>query len=175
MKKFFATLILSVVVLTAGVVHAARPQPLAEIDTYNFYQNMGYEVDCSHFERVDGKQLFSTILIEEPLAVSKDLPNMLVYADQRKGFILEIDMYLRGDGDKNEMAAFVAKVINALDPAAFQANQTAIEQSIAQLMNSPSPREVRLAVSANRHYTLYKEEDQGNALGVYIEAAAESK
>lgn len=172
MKKFFCALIVGVVILAANAADAAKYYPLAEIDAYGFYQNMGYEVDCSHFERVRGKMVFRTILIEDPLSIVKDTPNVLVYGEPRKGNLVEVDMYLVSTADKNLQAAFVAKVINALDAAAFQANKTSIEQSIAQLLNEKSPAEVNINIDEKRHYNLYKEEQRGNVLAIFIEDAA---
>ena len=171
MRKFFCMLIVGVVMLAANGVFAAKPNVLAEIDAYNFYQNMGYEVDCSHFERVDGKIVFRTILPESPLSLSKDLPNVLVYVETRNNYVVEVDLYLDAGADKNSQVAFVAKVIEALDADVFQKNQAAIEKNIAQVMNAPDNQEMLVPISTDRRYKICTDSEQ-NVLAVYIEAAS---
>ena len=169
MKKIFLALIVGMFLLTANTSFAAKLNPLAEISAEDFYQNLGYEVDCSHFERVDGKIVFRTILPEEPLTLSKDLPNVLVYNDTRRNYVVEIDLYLDDKAEKNLKAAFIAKVIAALDEETFKNNQASIEDKIDKFLSAPVA-ETTLNISDKRQYKIFKEVDQGT-LAVYIEGA----
>lgn len=175
MKKFFFALIVGALIFAANSADAAKFHVLAEIDAYDFYQNLGYEVDCSHFDRADGKIIFRTILPEEPLSLSQDDPNVLIYAEPtKKSRIVEIDIYLQSDADKNLLTAFVTKVINALDPDAFQKNQAAIENNIARLINSNAPADVDIVLDAERKLNLYKEQLRGKVLAIFIEDARDA-
>ena len=170
MKKFFATLIVGLMMFTANSVDAAKFHTLTEIDAYNFYQNLGYEVDCSHFDRADGKIIFRTILPEEPLALKEEAPNVLVYAEPKNnGRVVEVDLYLNSDADKNLLATFVAKVIRSLDEDAFQKNQPAIQTQIASLINLPKDGYVSLTIDAERKFSLYKQAQRAKVLAIFIE------
>ncbi|MBE8954713.1 MAG: hypothetical protein SR2Q5_03455 [Quinella sp. 2Q5] len=170
MRKIFAALMMCSVLWLTATAQAAKLTPLAEIDAYGFYQNMGYEVDCSHFERIDRKMVFRTILPEEPLALSKELPNVVVHVDPRSNHVVEVDLYLDADAEKNSQATFVAKVIAALDEAAFQKNQPAIERGIGQFVDAPTYKDIVVTIDETRRYKLYKE-IEAKVLAIYIEAA----
>lgn len=174
MKKIFALLLLSVVIFSANVTHAAKEKPFAEITAEEFFSNMGYEVDCSHWEYTrNRRRLFAAMLPEEPLVVAKDLANVEVIAEPTKGFILEVSLFLQA-GDEDATASMVARVINALDAELFGANQAAIEQKISDLMNSlNSPDEVLVTVNApDRNFILSKEAQRGKILLVQIKPVA---
>lgn len=163
MKKFFGLLTLLVVLCAANISYAAKIQTLADIDAYNFFLNIGYEVDCSYWERTrDGKQLFAAIIPEEPLIISKESPNVEVYAEPRKGHVVEVVLYLRAV-EADALTAAVAKAVNALDAETFQANQSAVEQTISELLTSPQMTETILAFGTNR-YALTKETQHVNLI-----------
>ena len=175
MKKFFSALIVGAMMLAAVSADAAKFHTLAEITAYDFYQNLGYEVDCSHFDRADGKIIFRTILPEEPLALKEEAPNVLIYAEPtNNGRVVEIDIYMQSDADKNLLAAFVGKVINALDPDAFQKNQSAIEKNIDRLINLPKDGYVDIVLDAERKLSLYKQAQRGKVLAIFIEDARDA-
>lgn len=138
MKKFFGTLLAALVLLTATATHAAKVQPLAEIDAYNFFLNMGYEVDCSHWERYEGKQLYAVMIPEEPLIISKDFANIELCAEMRKdGRVVDVTLFFNAGSSGDEMSVIATKVFRALDEAAFDENQAAIEQSLYEFLSTP--------------------------------------
>ena len=138
MKKFFGTFIAALILMTATVTHAAKVQPLAEIDTYNFFLNMGYEVDCSHWERYEGKQLYAVMIPEEPLIISKDFANIELCAEMRKdGRVVDVTLFFNAGSSGDEMSVIATKVFRALDEAAFDENQAAIEQSLYEFLSTP--------------------------------------
>ena len=171
MKKIFATLLAVVVLLIGNVSHAADKLPaLTDIDAENFYRNMGYEVDCSHWERTrDGRLLFEAMLPEDPLVIAKDFGNVDVYTD-KKWRIVEVRLYMRKIRDVNALTAIVAKTFKALDAETFTANQTAIEQGILQFMNSPQLPDDSTLDIADKKFALHKEEMRGRILVVHITA-----
>ena len=108
MKKLFGTLLAALVLLTATVTHAAKVQPLAEIDAYNFFLNMGYEVDCSHWERYEGKQLYAVMIPEDPLIISKDFANIELCAEMRKeGRVADVTLFFKAGSSGDEMSVIV--------------------------------------------------------------------
>lgn len=156
MKKIFVTLTLLLVFVAANVTHAAKIQTLADIDTYNFFQNMGYEVDCSHWERLKGKKLFAAMIPEDPLIISKEFANIEVCAEQKKDFVLEVTLFFKAGSLGDEMSVIVNKVVKALNPEAFEANQAQIEQKIFELMSLPKMTDTIITAADNR-YALEKE------------------
>lgn len=136
MKKFFGALFVALIIFSANV-HAAKPALLADLNAETFFANLGYEVDCSYWERMrDGRQQFNVILPETPLAMIKDEPNMEVYSEGRKGKVVEVVIYFKTTADKNSVDEFLAKVLNALDENFFQANSDAIKQSLEEFTST---------------------------------------
>ena len=172
MKKFFGALLAVVVLLTANISHAAKIQPLAEIDAYNFFRNMGYEVDCSHFEYVRGRQFYYATIPEDPLIFSKDFANVEVYAEQKKGYIVEVALYLQEDADVSAMVAIIAKTLKSLDAAAFQTNQAAIEQNVTDWLNTLTLDDLTVAIDANRQLVFSREEQHGRILMISVKVGA---
>lgn len=172
MKNFFGALTVLVVLVLSNVTFAAKIQPLAEIDAQNFFLNMGYDVDCSHWERRNGKQFYFATLPEDPLVFSKDYDNVELYADMRTGRIVEINLYLQSDADAKILTTCVAKIISALDADAFKKNQAAIEQNIAEFIAVPAPAERTVAIDADRQFAFGKEELRGKVLMIHIQRAA---
>lgn len=171
MKKIFATMLALAMLLTVNISHAAKVPVLADIDAENFFRNMGYEVDCSYWERKNGKIFFEATLPEDPFVIAKDFGNVEVFAEKKGGRIVELRLYMRKLNDTAALTAAVAKVIKALDAEAFTANQAAIEQGIMQFMNSPQlPDDSTVTITAERKFSLHKEEMRGRILAVHISA-----
>lgn len=171
MKKIFGALLVAIVLLTANITHAAKIQPLAEIDAYNFFLNMGYEVDCSHWERYEGKNLFAAMIPEEPLIISKEFANIEVCSEVRKGYIVDITLFFRAGSDGDEMTFIAAKVFNALNPDAFQTNQAAIEKSLAEFLSAPQVTETIL--NFDKTNCALAKEIQRDTVIITIKVAAE--
>lgn len=178
MKKIFAAMLAIITLFTVNVSCAAKKNvekfpALAEIDAYNFFRNMGYEVDCSYFETTrDGRQFYEAILPEAPLIFTKEFSNVEVFADKKKGHIVELRLYMKIKSDPSELTAMVAKAIKSLDADAFTANQAEIEKNIFQLMSTPQlPDDITVTINADRKYALHKEELRGRVLAVYIRFA----
>lgn len=172
MKKFFAALTVIVLLLIVNVSYAAEKLPaLTDIDAENFYRNLGYEVDCSYWDRTrDGRLLFEAMIPEDPLVIAKDFGNIEVYTD-KKWRIVELRLYMRKVKDNAALTATVAKAIKALDAETFNANQAAIEQGILQFISTPQlPDDGILTVTADKKFALHKEEMRGRILAVHITA-----
>ena len=124
---------MSAVIFAANVSHAAKPVILADITAEELFANIGYEVDCSYWERTrDGKQLFAAQLPEEALITPKDDANIEVYAEPRQSKILEVVLYVQSAADTDAQLAIIARVVKALDE-----NISAdVEQSVRELLNA---------------------------------------
>ena len=168
MKKFFMTLpVIVAIIFFANVTHAAKFQTLANITADEFFSNMGYEVDCTHWQRArDGRRVFATMIPEEPLIISKDYANVEVLAEKKNSMVTEVVLYFQTKSDTNSVAAIVAKALKSLDAEFFQANQPALEQSIGELLSTPNPK-VTVAVD----YLLSKEEADKKTFIVRIKPA----
>ena len=151
MKKFFGTMLAAIVILSATVTHAAKFQPLAEVDAYDFFLNMGYEVDCSHWERYEGKQLYAAMIPEEPLIISKDFANIEVCCEMRKaGRVVDVTLFFAAGSGGDEMTVIAAKILRALDETAFDANSTALEQSLTEFLSAPKISDTTLDFGTRR-------------------------
>ena len=171
MKKFFGALFVVMMIFSANV-YAAKPEPepvLADIDAKNFFANFGYDVDCSYWYEIDGKQLFSVIFFDEPLMLSRFDPNMEIYAEAPKvkgkllGNVSEVVAYLKANADKKISAALIARIFTALDENFSKANGDAINQDLSDFMNGEATEKI----IANK-YVLSREEPNAKTLVVHI-------
>ena len=174
MKKFFALLAaLGVIIFSANISHAAKqPEPvlLADITAEEFFTHMGYEVDCSYWEKASGgRQLFFAMIPEEPLIISKDLANVEVYAEKRKGKIVEVVLYFKAAGDKSATASILARAVKSLDENIFTENRAAIEKRISDFLDAPQTTAEIFTVAD--HYVLQKEEEGRAMLAIHITPA----
>lgn len=169
MKKFFGALLVTLIIFSANVHAAKQTALLADLDAETFFANLGYEVDCSYWENTrDNRQLFSVILIEDPLAMTKDEPNMEVYSEARKGKVVEVVIYLKAAADKNSSVELLAKVLNALDENFFRANRDAINQSLEEFADTQPKK-----IIADR-YALTRELSDDKNLVVHVTPAQNS-
>ena len=167
MKKFLGALFVLLMIFSTNV-HAAKSPAvmLADLDAKTFFDNLGYEVDCSYWEITrDKKQLFSVILLEEPLALVKEEPNIEVYADMKTGKVVEVVIYLKTYVEKKSSAEMVAKVLNALDEEFFSANRDAINQSLDEFINVQTEK-----IIADKYVLSYEKLDEQIFI-VYVKPA----
>ena len=142
MKKFLGALFVLLMIFSTNA-NAAKPVILADLDAETFFANLGYEVDCSYWERTrDNKQLFSVLLLEEPLSIMKDEPNVEVYAEMKTGKVVEVAIYLKSHADKKSAAAMIARILNALDEEFFQTNNDAINRSLDDLISTRTEKTI---------------------------------
>lgn len=171
MKKIFALLAaLSVLIFSANISHAAKqPEPvlLADITAEEFFKNMGYEVDCSYWEKAsDGRQLFFAMIPEEPLIISKDLANVDVYAEKRNGKIVEVVLYFKAAGDKGATASILSRAVKSLDENFFLENQATIEKRISDFLDATQTTDEIFTVA--ERYVLQREDQSRAMLAIHI-------
>lgn len=168
MKKFLGALFVLLMIFSTNA-HAAKPAPpviLADLNAKTFFANLGYDVDCSYWENTrDGKQLFIVLLLEEPLVIIKDEPNIEVYSEMNTEKIVEVVLYLKNYAEKKSAAAMVAKVLNALDEEFFKANGDAINQGLEEFIDTQAEKTI-----ADK-YTLSAEKLDEQIFTVHIKPA----